>query len=371
MIYLDNSATTHHKPRAVVDSVCNYIKYYTSNSGRGSHKLSNYSGEMVFSCRELIATLFNIDDPSLIAFTTNTTTAINFAVHGILNKDSHVVISGMEHNSVLRPVVDIGCDYSVAKADHTGFVSAQSVENAITPGTKLIIINHASNIVGTINPIKEIGEVAKKHNIPLMVDCAQTAGVVDIDVKRDNISVLAFAGHKLLYGPTGTAGLYVSKNIKLKPIIQGGTGTMSESYLQPEIMPDMLESGTLNLVGIAGLKEGVRFVLQNGVYNLFNYEKGLITELRRGLSGIDRIKLYGNHRSVGVLGFVVDGIDSVTMSSLLDEKFDIASRGGLHCAILAHNSIGTTDTGLVRLSVSRFNTIDEIEKVVGAIKRIL
>ncbi|MBQ2754647.1 MAG: aminotransferase class V-fold PLP-dependent enzyme [Clostridia bacterium] len=371
MIYLDNSATTHHKPRAVVDSVCNYIKYYTSNSGRGSHKLSNYSGEMVFSCRELIATLFNIDDPSLIAFTTNTTTAINFAVHGILNKDSHVVISGMEHNSVLRPVVDIGCDYSVAKADHTGFVSAQSVENAITPGTKLIIINHASNIVGTINPIKEIGEVAKKHNIPLMVDCAQTAGVVDIDVKRDNISVLAFAGHKLLYGPTGTAGLYVSKNIKLKPIIQGGTGTMSESYLQPEIMPDMLESGTLNLVGIAGLKEGVRFVLQNGVYNLFNYEKGLITELRRGLSGIDRIKLYGNHRSVGVLGFVVDGIDSVTMSSLLDEKFDIASRGGLHCAVLAHNSLGTTDTGLVRLSVSRFNTMEEIEKTVDAIKRIL
>ena len=371
MIYLDNSATTHHKPRAVTDAVYDYIKNFSSNSGRGSHKLSNYSGEMVYSCRELIATLFNIDDPSLIAFTPNTTTAINFAIHGLLNKDSHVVIGGMEHNSVLRPVVDVGCNYSVAKADHTGLVSAKSVENAITPKTSLIVINHASNIVGTINPIEEIGKVAKKHNVPFMVDCAQTAGVVDIDVKRDNISVLAFAGHKLLYGPTGTAGLYVSKNITLKPIIQGGTGTMSESYLQPTFMPDMLESGTLNLVGIAGLKEGVRFVLQNGVYNLFNYEKGLVRELKRGLSGINRIKIYGNEHSVGVVGFVVDGTDSVTVSSLLDEQFDIASRGGLHCAVLAHNSLGTTDTGLVRLSVSRFNTIEEIEKTVDAIKRVL
>ena len=204
-----------------------------------------------------------------------------------------------------------------------------------------------------------------------MVDCAQTAGVVDIDVKRDNISVLAFAGHKLLYGPTGTAGLYVSKNILLKPIIQGGTGTLSESMFQPEFMPDMLESGTLNLVGIAGLKEGVRFVLENGVSNLFNYEKGLVTELKRGLSAINRVKIYGNNDCVGVVGFAVDGIDSVTVSSLLDEQFDIASRGGLHCAVLAHNSLGTTDTGLIRLSVSRFNTTEEIEKAVDAIKRVI
>lgn len=367
MIYLDNAASTHAKPPAVAAAVCGYLSDYASNSGRSGHKLSIYTGEKIYECRELLARLFNIDDPSRIAFTQNATFAINFAVHGLVSKGSHVVISGMEHNAVVRPVVASGADYTVAKADKNGFVSPQSVEAALRSDTALIIINHASNIVGTINPITEIGKIAARHNIPLLVDAAQTAGVLDIDVKRDNISLLAFAGHKLLFGPSGTGGLYVREGIKLKTIIQGGTGTLSESVYQPDFMPDALESGTLNAAGIIGLAQGVKYVLNKGTDVIYAHERYLAEMLRTGLSRDKRVTLYGGGESVGVVGFNIAGMDSVSVSNELDRRFDIASRGGLHCAVLAHKSIGTESTGLVRLSVSDFNTEDEIKQAVAAV----
>ncbi len=297
MIYLDNAASTHKKPQSVVKAMNSYMQKYASNSGRSGHKLSLYSGEKIYECRELIARLFNIDNPALIAFTPNTTTALNLAIHGYVTSSDHVVIGGMEHNAVVRPVVASGANYTIANADKYGFVSARSVSDAINDNTKLIIINHASNIVGTINPINEIGKIAKERNIPLLVDAAQTAGVVNIDVKKDNIAMLAFAGHKMLYGPTGTGGLYVREDIKLKPLIQGGTGTLSESIYQPDFLPDSLESGTPNIVGIVGLAEGVRFVLDYGVDRLYEYEHRLAKALRKGLSAIKNVKIYGSNNS--------------------------------------------------------------------------
>lgn len=370
MIYLDNAASTHKKPQSVVKAMNSYMQKYASNSGRSGHKLSLYSGEKIYECRELIARLFNIDNPALIAFTPNTTTALNLAIHGYVTSSDHVVIGGMEHNAVVRPVVASGANYTIANADKYGFVSASSVSDAINDNTKLIIINHASNIVGTINPINEIGKIAKERNIPLLVDAAQTAGVVNIDVKKDNIAMLAFAGHKMLYGPTGTGGLYVREDIKLKPLIQGGTGTLSESIYQPDFLPDSLESGTPNIVGIVGLAEGVRFVLNNGVDRLYEYEHRLAEALRKGLSAIKNVKIYGSNNSVGVVGFEIDNMDSVQVSNILDAKYGIASRGGLHCAILAHKSIGTEKTGLVRLSVCSFTTYADVLKAISAIEEI-
>lgn len=370
MIYLDNAASTHKKPLSVINEMNRYMKYFASNSGRSGHKLSVYTGEKIYECRELIAKLFNIDNPALVAFTPNTTTALNYAIHGLINKDDHIVIGGMEHNAVLRPVVASGADYTVAKADGAGRVSVESVKNAIKDNTKLIIINHTSNITGTVSPIYEIGQLAKQYNIPMLVDAAQSAGVIDIDVKRDNIAMLAFAGHKLLYGPTGTGGLFVRDDIKFKPIIQGGTGSLSESIIQPDFMPDMIESGTLNGVGIVGLSQGVKYVLSKGVNNLFRYEMGLTRMLRAGLMNIDNVTVYGDENSVGVVGFNVGNMDSVTVSNILSDEYNIASRGGLHCAVLAHRSIGTQERGLVRLSVSSFTTESEIERAVMAVRRL-
>ncbi len=370
MIYLDNAASTHKKPEAVIKAMTDYMRRYASNSGRSGHKLSVYTGEKIYECREVIARLFGIDNPALIAFTTNTTTALNFAIHGLVTPYDHVIIGGMEHNAVVRPVVASGAEYSIAKADAVGKVTAESVESEIKPNTKLIIINHTSNIVGTVSQISEIGRIAKKYNIPLLVDAAQSAGVIDIDVKRDNVSMLAFAGHKLLYGPTGTGGLYVNENIKLKPVIQGGTGSVSESLVQPDFMPDSLESGTLNCVGIIGLLEGVKYVLEKGVDNLYRYESGITKMLRAGLCDIEKVTVYGDNDSVGVVGFNIENMDSVAVSNILSDKYNIASRGGLHCAVLAHRSIGTENSGLVRLSVSSFTTEKEVEEAVMAIRRL-
>lgn len=370
MIYLDNAASTHKKPPAVIKAMHSYMQKYASNSGRSGHKLSLYAGERIYECRELIARLFNINNPALIAFTPNTTTALNLAIHGYVTPNDHVVIGGMEHNAVVRPVVASGAKYSVAKADSTGLVTAESVREEIKYNTKLIIINHASNIVGTINPIHEIGKVAAEKNIPLLVDAAQTAGVVSIDVVKDNIAMLAFAGHKMLYGPSGTGGLYVREDLKLKPLIQGGTGTLSESIYQPDFMPDCLESGTPNVVGIIGLAEGVKYVLNNGTEKLFAYEQTLSQYIKNELSKLYNVNVYGNKNSVGVVGFNINNIDSVRVSNILDAKYNIASRGGLHCAILAHQSMGTDKTGLIRLSVSSFTTAPEVKKAILAIEQI-
>lgn len=370
MIYLDNAATTLMKPDGVLRAMADCMRHYAANPGRGGHQLSLFAGEQVYRCREQLAALFGIDTPEQIAFTSNTTMALNFAIKGLVSAGDHVVIGGMEHNSVLRPVVHSGASYSVAAADATGLVTAQAVAAALKPDTKLIIINHASNVVGTISPIGQIGALAKARGIPLLVDAAQSAGVVEIDVKRDGISMLAFAGHKLLYGPPGTGGLYVHPSIRLRSLVEGGTGTLSEQQTQPDFMPDQMESGTLNTVGIVGLLAGVSYVRNQTVARIHAYENKLTTRLMEGLGNVPGVTLLGGANRVGVVGFLMEGLDSVTVCGKLDEQFHIAARGGMHCAIQAHRSLGTEKTGVARLSVSSFTQPADVEHAIVAVNRI-
>ena len=358
MIYLDNAATTLIKPYAVIEACNMWLNKFSANPGRGGHKLSLNAGNKVYECRELIAKLFNVDKPENIVFTLNTTMALNIAINGFVKPGTHIVISGMEHNSVYRPVSNCGCSFSVAEPDPTGYVSVESIKKAVRSNTSLIIVSHASNVVGTINPIKEIGEFAKSRGIVFLVDAAQTAGVLDIDVKRDNIDMLAFAGHKSLLGPSGTGGLYISPKIHLNPIIYGGTGSFSESPDQPDFLPDRFESGTLNIVGIAGLTEGVRYILKNTTKTIKEYEQKLTERLLEGLYNMDNLTLFGGINRIGIISFSINNIDSVSVCNMLDSK-KIAARGGMHCSPLAHKSLNTPN-GLVRLSVSCFNTYSDI-----------
>ena len=373
MIYLDNAATTLRKPRAVRRECARCLKHYCANSGRGGHQKAFVASEKILECRESLAQLFNIKSPEQIIFTHNTTHALNIAIRGILKPGLHAVITGMEHNSVLRPVAASGADFSVAMPDELGTVSAESVEEMIRENTALIVVTHASNITGTINPIYEIGTVAKRHGIPFLVDAAQTAGVLPIDCEEDNISLLAFAGHKMLYGPTGTGGLYVSPSAEesIAPFVTGGTGSLSESELQPDFLPDKFESGTMNILGIAGLNEGVKFVSRLTPSQIANDERRLTGQLIDGLLGIRGLHIHGGKNRVGVVGFSMEGTDSVYLANALDEKYGIACRGGLHCAALAHKSMGTLKHGITRLSVSHFTTENEIDKAVEAVKEII
>ena len=368
MIYLDNAATTLIKPYGVIKACNTWLDKYSANPGRGGHKLSINASNKAFECRELIANLFNSENPGNIIFTLNTTMALNIAINGFLKKGMHVVISGMEHNSVYRPIANSGCEYTIAPPDKTGFVTLESIKNSVKENTALIAITHASNVVGTINPIKEIGAFARSKGITFLVDAAQTAGVLDIDVKRDNIDMLAFAGHKSLLGPTGTGGLYIAPHMDLSPIIYGGTGSVSESSAQPDFLPDKFESGTLNIVGIAGLTEGVKFIEKNTVASLNMHEKELTERLKNGLLNMDGITLYGNDNRVGIIAFSSDNMDSISFCNQLD-KLDIATRGGMHCSPLAHKALGTTK-GLVRVSVCCFNTSAHIDKAIDAIYEI-
>lgn len=368
MIYLDNAATTLIKPYAVVNACNLWLDKYCANPGRGGHKLSLNAGNKVYECRELLAKLFNIEKPENIIFTLNTTMALNIAIIGFVKPGMHIVISGMEHNSVYRPVSNCGCQFTVAEPDPTGYVSAENIKKAVRHNTGLIIVTHASNVVGTINPIKEIGEFAKSQKITFLVDAAQSAGVLDIDVKRDNIDMLAFAGHKMLMGPTGTGGLYISPEVNLSPLFYGGTGSVSESADQPDFLPDRFESGTLNVAGIAGLAEGVRYVLKNTTAAIRQHEQMLTERLLQGLYNMDNVTLYGGADRVGIVSFSMDNTDSVSVCNMLD-SMNIAARGGLHCAPLAHKSLNTPN-GLARLSVGCFNTSNHIDYAIDAIYKI-
>ena len=367
MIYLDNAATTLVKPYSVINACNLWLSKYCANPGRGGHKLSLNAGNKVYECRELLARLFNIKRPENIIFTLNTTMALNIAISGFVKPGMHIVISGMEHNSVYRTVSNSGCAFSVAQPDATGYVSVEDIKKVVKPNTGLIIVTHASNVVGTVNPIREIGKFAKERKITFLVDGAQSAGVLDIDVKKDNIDMLAFAGHKMLMGPTGTGGLYISPDVNLSPIMYGGTGSVSESEHQPNFLPDRFESGTLNVAGIAGLCEGVKFVAKNTPSAIRQYEQMLTERLLQGLYNMDKITLFGGTERVGIVSFSVEGMDSVSVCNMLD-NMGIAARGGLHCAPLAHKSLGTD--GLARISMGCFNTKSHIDYAVEAIYKI-
>ncbi len=377
MIYFDNAATSWPKPPMVLREMRKCIKDYGANPGRGGHAMAIKASEKIYECRENLAKLFNILNPLCVSFTYNTTQAINLGIKGVVNAGSHVIITSMEHNSVLRPLKSmeekLGVSITFLEANNKGEINTDDIKNHIMPNTKLILTIHASNVTGTVNQVEKIGEIARENNIIYMVDAAQTAGVYPIDVENMKIDILAFPGHKGLLGPQGTGGLYVREDILLDTIIEGGTGSLSEEQYQPEIIPDRYESGTLNTPGIVGLNEGVKYILKNGVENIRRDETSLTQRLLEGLNDIKRVKVYGSTNldtRVGVVSFNIDGKDCVQVCNELNEKYNIAARGGLHCAYLAHKSIETLHIGTVRFGIGIFNSKREVDKALKAISRM-
>lgn len=376
MIYLDNAATSWPKPDSVHTAMIKHIKENGANPGRSGHRMAMRASEIVFECRENLARLFGIADPLRIVFTSNATEAINLAVKGLLAPGDHVLLSSMEHNAVARPLKKletVGVELSIVKTDPEGKVDSADIAGRIRRNTKLLIVTHASNVTGTVNDLAPLGRLAKEHNIAFMVDAAQTAGNMPIDVGGMHIDLLAFPGHKGLLGPQGTGGLYVGEGIILDTLKEGGTGSLSESLAQPDFLPDRYESGTLNTPGIAGLNEGIKFILSTGIGNIRNHEKQLARYMLEGLGAINKVKVYGSgdteHR-IGVISIAIDKKDCHEVCAELDEKYDIAARSGLHCAYLAHETIGTQKKGTIRFSMGFFNTFEDIHKALAAIKAI-
>ena len=376
MIYLDNAATTFPKPPSVYESVMRAMTVYGANPGRGSHKMAIEGARIMYETRELLADLFNLDDPMKVIFTFNATDSLNIAIKGLLNSGDHLVTTEMEHNSVLRPIKELeksGVENAIVKCAADGTINLNDLENAIRDNTKLIVTTHVSNLTGTIFPAEEIGNICKKHSIPYLLDASQSAGVLNIDMKKFNISFLAVPGHKGLLGPQGTGCLLINSDIEIKHLKEGGTGSQSSSLVHPDFYPDRLEAGTHNLPGIAGLNAGVKYILKRGIESIYSHEKALldtfIVELRKN----PRIKIYGpksiEHR-IGVLPLNIEGMDSSEVANILDSEYNIAVRPGLHCAPLAHKAIGTEKLGAVRFGLGPFNKSTDIIAAVKAVSEI-
>ena len=375
MIYLDNAATSYPKPRGMVAAMEECILKYCGNPGRSGHSMSMKTGEEVYHARRKIASLFGIKQPERLVFTQNTTEALNMGLKGVLQSGDNVITTTMEHNSVLRPLKALekrGVSQSVIRADREGYIKASEIEKAIRKDTKLIAITAASNVTGTRMPIEEIGELARRRGILFLVDGAQGAGSMAIDVEKMHIDMLAFPGHKGLLGPQGTGALYVSPEIRLKHIMEGGTGTDSKSRFQPCEFPEGYEAGTINAPAIIGLGYSAEFVEKIGPEVIGKYEEELIGWLDERLDEMDFVKRYGPDacRKTGISLINIRGVGAEEVTSILSSKYGIAVRGGYHCAGLAHKTIGTWDEGAIRISVGPFNTRKDMEKVVDAIKEI-
>jgi cysteine desulfurase/selenocysteine lyase len=376
MIYFDNAATTFPKPEAVYSAVDECLRGFCANPGRGGHKYSLQSGRVILEARALLAELFNCGSAESIVLTHNATEALNLALKGFLKKGDHVITSSMEHNSVMRPLKaleKLGIEATVIPCNNEGEITIEEIEKEIRKETKLIAVTHASNVVGTILPIERIGLMAKSYGVDFLVDASQTAGILDIDVEKANISLLAFTGHKSLLGPQGTGGLYIRKGLGLEPLKEGGTGSKSESLLQPDIMPDRYESGTHNTPGIAGLCAGISFIKSKGIDKIRRHEQELTLRFIEGMEKIKGVKIYGTkdiNKQVAVVSINLGEAGSSDVSYILDQTFDIATRPGLHCAPMAHKTLGTLEQGTVRFSFGYFNTMEEIETAIAAVEQI-
>lgn len=375
MIYLDNAATTFPKPSRVYEEVLNCMKNYCANPGRASHDMAIKSALKILECRNLLSELFNIKNPLNIIFTSNATEALNIGIKGFLKRGDHAISTFTEHNSVLRPLNTLakrGVEITFIAPDKSGFINPNDIKDEIKANTKLIIVNHVSNVLGTIQDISAIGNIAKKYGIAFLVDASQSAGNINIDVEKSNISMLALSGHKGLYGPQGTGMLYVKEGINLSTLEEGGTGSNSISLNQPIELPDRFESGTLNTPGIAGLCEGIKFIKKIGVKNIYLEEINLIEQLLIELNNLSFIKIYGNKNIKGrsaVVSFNIDGIDASTVAEQLNDV-NIYIRTGYHCAALIHKVIGTELQGTIRVSPGCFNTSEDIDNFIKAIIRI-
>ncbi len=379
MIYFDNPATSWPKPPRVKEAMVRFMDEIGANPGRSGHSLSIEAARIIYEARETLSALFHVHDSSRIVFTLNATESINLALKGLLKPGDHVITSSMEHNSVMRPLRHLekmGIELSIASCSQEGLLNPQEVEKHIQSNTRMIVFNHASNVTGTLLPAREIGKIAGKYHLFFLVDAAQTAGAYPIDMENDEIDLLAFTGHKSLYGPQGTGGLVIGENVNIQdltPLKQGGTGSRSEFEEQPDFLPDRFESGTPNSVGIAGLLAGVQFVLGKGVEQIRQHEMALIDKLIMGLKKIPRIKLYGPERQedrIATISFNFTHLSPSDGAYRLEKEFGILCRPGLHCAPAAHHTLGTFPEGTIRFGLGAFNTEEEIHAAIEAVSLI-
>jgi cysteine desulfurase family protein len=377
VIYLDNAATSWPKPEIVYKTMDEFLRTKGGNPGRGSHSMALAARQTVDETRMLVARFINAPEINRVIFTLNCTDALNLGLKGLLKPGNHVVTSCIGHNSLVRPLrklESLGVKVTwVTPSQDSGVLSPRDIEAAITKDTRLVIVTHASNVTGMIQPIEEYGAVTRRRNLIFMVDAAQTAGKYPIDVQANNIDLLAFSGHKGLFGPPGTGALYIGNRVNLDSLREGGTGSYSEDEQQPVILPDRYESGTLNSVGISGLGAGLKYIREEGLEKIRAHEQVLTDSLIGGLSKIPGIVLYISKdrlKQVSVVSFNIKGFTPGDVGTILDQTFDIKVRTGLHCAPMMHKTIGTFPLGTIRLSPGYFNTLEEIEMTIKATERV-
>ncbi|MGL5314164.1 MAG: aminotransferase class V-fold PLP-dependent enzyme [Peptostreptococcaceae bacterium] len=376
-IYLDNASTSYPKPKEVADAMYEFMINNGATSGRGAYKNAMMSDRLVYEARKSVANLFKFNDPKRVIFTSNVTESLNLAINGILRERDHVITSGLEHNAVWRCLKTLERDKKITiskvETDKNGYTNPKDIEKYIKSKTKLIIFNHASNVLGTIQPIREIGKIARQHNIPFLVDAAQTAGAYPIDIEKDNIDLLAFTGHKSLLGPMGTGGLVVNWDGDIQPLKAGGTGGDSAYEYQPDYYPNKLETGTMNVAGVIGLKKAIEFINKEGIDNIHKKEKETVKYAIERLEEIENVDVYGpkdSEKIVGVISFNIKDKRAEEVGYELDSKYNIMVRAGLHCAPSAHDLIGTKTVGAVRIGIGYFNEKEHVDELISAIKEI-
>ncbi|MEF9934067.1 MAG: aminotransferase class V-fold PLP-dependent enzyme [Clostridium sp.] len=378
-IYLDNAATTFPKAPNVAQTMSDYILNNGSNVGRGSYASSYSAGQVVYETREMLCDLFNFNDPLNAVFTSNITQSLNMIIRGYLKKGDHVIISSMEHNAVVRPLVSmesLGIEVDRVQCNVEGKLNVSDIEPLIKENTKLLIMTHASNVCGTILPLEEVGKICKRHNIHFVIDTAQTAGVYDIDFNKFNLSALTFTGHKGLLGPQGIGGFLIDMDFanEIKSINEGGTGSLSESEIQPSYMPDKFESGTLNLPGIYGLNASLKYLKDHGIDSIRETETSLTKEFIDGVLNINSAEIAGIKGTDGrtsTISINFKDYDNSEVAFILDREYGIMTRVGLHCAPNAHKTLNTFPSGTVRFSFGHFNTSDEAKYAIDSINKTL
>jgi cysteine desulfurase family protein len=377
MIYLDNAATSFPKPEVVYQALDRFARQNLANPGRAGHKMALAAERALDDARHVLNQLFHGEQPERFVFTLNCTDALNMAMKGVLADGDHVITTDLEHNSVSRPLraMELAGRITLTRvpADGGGTVDPDDFRKAIRPKTRLIALTHASNVLGTVQPIADIGRVTREHGVLFLVDAAQTAGVLPIDVQTMNIDLLAFPGHKSLFGPTGTGALYAGPRVQVRAWREGGTGGDSSSETQPRDLPYFLEGGTPNVLGVAGLAAGVKFVQERGLADIHAHEVTLTERLWRRLDEIGEFDVFGHRdpaRRVGTLSFRSEALPAAELGGILDQAFDVAIRPGLHCAPYIHRSLGTFPDGTVRVSPGVFNTKDDVDHLARALAEI-
>ncbi|NFT14650.1 aminotransferase class V-fold PLP-dependent enzyme [Clostridium botulinum] len=379
-VYLDNAATTYPKPEKVYSSILNYMKNVGASPGRGGYENALTGDRMVYKCRQSLINLFNFNKIENVVFTSNITASLNILIKSIVKDGWHVITSSMDHNSVIRPLISLEksnkIELDILNCSEEGLINIEDFKNAIKDSTKLVVLSHASNIVGTIQPLEAIGKICKEKGIYFIIDSAQTAGVLPLNFQNLNCNALAFTGHKSLLGPQGIGGFIIDDELNniATNFIEGGTGSLSESTLQPDFLPDKFESGTMNTPGIAGLLAGIEYIDEEGLNAIKEREEYLSREFINGLLNIDSVKVYGPLDAslrTATISINSSKIDNSELGFLLDSEFGIMVRTGLHCAPLAHKTIGSFPQGTLRFSFGAFNDIKDINYALCDLKSIL